>query len=88
MRTVRLEHEAEQSLKEHENEFSRFDEVYRALEWLLSNDPEQGHTLGGGIRICLHAAIWAATPSILATYSYTEDMVVIYGIKAIPPSDD
>ena len=85
MRTVLLEHASEQSLREFEAEFNRFDEVYRALEWLLSNDPEQGISFGNGMRLCFHAAMWAKTPSILATFSYTENVVVIYGIKAILP---
>lgn len=88
MRTVRLEPAAEQSLKEYEEEFSSFDEVYRALEWLLANNPEQGISINNRVRVCFHAARWAATPGILAVFSYTKDMVVIYGIKAIPPSDD
>lgn len=88
MRTVRLEHKAEESLTRDEAAFDRFGEVYRALEWLLANDPEQGRRLHGTVRVCFHNPVWARTAGILAVFAHTDHEVVIYDLKAVPQSDD
>ncbi|MDE0254301.1 MAG: hypothetical protein OYG32_05860 [Rhodospirillaceae bacterium] len=83
MRTVRLEHQASQSLDHCKAKFGRFDEVYQGLEWLLARNPLQGFDLGGNLRVCFQTAQWAQTPGILAVFSHTANEVVIYDLKAI-----
>ena len=88
MRTVRLEHRARESLDRHVEEFSRFEEVYHGLEWLLANDPKQGVALSASINVCFRTAQWADTPGILAAFSHSDNEVVIHDLKAVPRQDD
>lgn len=87
MRTVRLEHTAQLSLDSDVAQYRRFDEVYRGMEWLLSNDPMQGDPIGDGFRLCSRGSQWASTPDILVAYTFTDDEVVIYDIKAVPSDE-
>ncbi len=88
MRTVRLEHKAEESLTRDQEKCARFNEVYQALEWLLANNPKQGVRLHGTVRVCFHKAVWASVPGILAVFAHNENEVVIYDLKAIPQTND
>lgn len=88
MRTVRLDPAAEESKNVSDAEFERFDEVYRGLEWLLCRDPERGVSLNGNVRVCFHQAEWASSPGILAVFSHTDDLVVIFDFKAILKTDE
>ncbi len=82
MRTVRLAPSAEEALEACEQRFPRFDEVYWALEWLLSNDPGSQGVARGKFRICRQFSQWASLPGIVAVYSFDDDIVEIHGIMA------
>lgn len=83
MRTVRLEHSAQPELDRLVRQHHRFDEVYRAMEWLLANDPESQGVARNGHRVCFHFSGWADMPGIVVVYTHTDQLVVIYGIQAI-----
>ena len=83
MRTVRLEHSAQPELDRLTEQHERFDEVYRAMEWLLSNDPGSQGIARNDHRACFHFSAWADVPGIVAVYTHTDQMVTIYGIQAI-----
>ena len=83
MRTVRLEHSAQPALDRLTEQHDRFDEVYRAMEWLLSNDPASQGIARDDYRVCFHFSEWSELPGIVAVYTHTDQLVVTYGIQAI-----
>ena len=90
MRSVRLEHNARQDYDQCVQHHARFEEVYAGMEWLLSNDPgAQGLGLAlDGFRLCVHGSSWGSLPAIAVIYTFTDELVTIYGIRAIQmPSD-
>ena len=88
MRTVRLEHNAQPELDRLAKQHARFDEVYRAMEWLLANDPESQGIARNGHRVCFHFSAWADVPGIVVVYTHTDELVTIYGIRAIKSPRD
>lgn len=83
MRDIRLEHNARQELDRLNQQFPRFDEVYRGMEWLLANDPASQGVAHNGFRVCFHFSRWASTPGIVVAYTHNEQRVMVYGIQAI-----
>ena len=86
-RTIILEKGAEQSIDAALN-VERFDDTYRALEWLLARNPAVGRRLSAtnpGFHVYRMDSIhWAGTPTIDVVYTYNEDQVTIYGIRIVP----
>ena len=85
MRTVRLQPNATREYDLCARQHTRFEDIYRGLEWLLSNNPEaQGFGLSlNGFRLCLHGSEWGDLPAIAVVYTFTDELVTIHGIAAV-----
>jgi hypothetical protein len=74
--------------------FSRFDEAWDALRWLLARDPAQknaaryvGAGVAHGVMVYVQAGDpIARTPDIWVVYTYNDDTVTIMGINAVEAS--
>ena len=86
IRTFVLDNEAVNAWDIYEVELLRFEEAWKALEWLLGRNPTIGVCReAGGNKYWLYkqdSDVFAMTPSIAAVYSFDDNHIYIHGIKA------
>lgn len=86
MRSIVLDNAAREASDRFEDEFARFDEAWKALEWLLSRNPDQGVSkIVGSNRYFLYkqdSDVYALTPVITVLYTFDENSVFIHSIRA------
>jgi hypothetical protein len=87
LRTIVLEPAAQEAADSFCEEFPRFEEAWDALQWLLARHPRQVGSRkavnGREYWACVRAPDEiAGTPQIAVVYSFDNDEVVIYDVKA------
>lgn len=99
LRTIVEETAASQAADSFSDKFTRFDEAWEGLKWLLSRNPEIGYRQttsknghSTGFRLHIQASDeFAKTPEIWVVYTFDDNEVTIYEINAVirpPESDD
>jgi len=72
----------------------RFEEAWNALKWLLARNPEPkgSVTKVGTARpyraYVLAGDVFAGTPDLWVTYTYTADEVLILAVQAVDPPEE
>ena len=89
-RSIVLEPAAQEAADSFSGSLHRFDEAWQALEWFLARKPGAGHfkTIGT-VTYYLYVQAsdeLAKTPDITVIYSFDEDQVVVYAVRAEVPS--
>lgn len=86
LRTVILDHPAQQTVDKLAGEYHRFAEAWEAFEWLIARDPNKGVRKQVGTRayrLYVQASDpLAGTPEIWIVYSHDDDQVVVHGVNA------
>lgn len=96
MRTIVEESAAQEAADSFVEQFSRFDEAWEGLKWLLARNPDIGikqtdaNNQPTGYRLYAQAHDeLAGTPEIWVVYSVSDNEVIIYEINAqAPPEED
>lgn len=89
MRTVVLENRAANIITEAEKAYPRIRDMYDALEWRISRQPESGALLAGfdPPRRVVHSLEWPGFPgSLVLVYTHDENEVTVIGARIIPPA--
>lgn len=87
-RTIREEHAAEHAANELNHQFPRFEEAYRALQWLLARKCDTircKYRIVNNVKYHLYVQApnpLAKTPWIAVVFTYDDDMVNIIDIMA------
>jgi len=86
MRSIVLDNSARAASDGYDDEFPRFDDAWKALEWLLCRNPDQGVSrLVGTTKYYLYkqdSDPYALTPVITVLYTFNDNSVFIHAIKA------
>ena len=91
-RTVVLNDGIDDEIDQLKDTIERFDDTYRALEWILARNPEIGqHRVVDGSRWYVHVQAsdrLAHSPEIWVLYQFDDNEVTIFGLRAEPYDDE
>jgi hypothetical protein len=83
LRTVRLEHVAQEELDAACDKYPRMAEAWRGVEWRLSHRPEEGMLLDFDGEVYLHKIDppVSSAPLVTTLYQYDHETVSVLSIK-------